>query len=88
MNTAMGDLVTVLRHVVSNTNWGGNQGEKVEATEALDRLTSDQYGDSDPIDTDPNAKDPVDPNAKDPADPNAPAPKAGARGATGTRAGK
>lgn len=40
--SAKGDLHTVLRHLVSNTQWGGNQGEKSEAMEALDRLTDDK----------------------------------------------
>lgn len=39
--TATGDLHTILRHLVSNTQWGGNQGEKAETMEALDRLTDD-----------------------------------------------
>lgn len=39
--SAKGDLHTILRHLVSNTQWGGNQGEKTETMEALDRLTDD-----------------------------------------------
>jgi hypothetical protein len=39
--SAKGDLHTILRHLASNTQWGGNQGEKAETMEALDRLTDD-----------------------------------------------
>lgn len=43
--SAKGDLHTILRHLVSNTQWGGNQGEKAETMEALDRLTDDNQED-------------------------------------------
>jgi hypothetical protein len=33
-----GDLMTVLRHLVSNQQWGGNTGARAECEEALDRL--------------------------------------------------
>lgn len=34
-----GDLITVLRHLAENAQWGGNRGEREETFEALDRLT-------------------------------------------------
>jgi hypothetical protein len=42
-NSADGDFATILRHLVENTQWGGNQGAKQETMDALDRLTSNQY---------------------------------------------
>lgn len=54
--TAKSDLHTILRHLVSNTQWGGNQGEKAETMEALDRLTD--YRDDTETADDANAKEP------------------------------
>jgi hypothetical protein len=71
------DMMTVLRHLVDNTQWQGNHGARAETQDAMDRLMGGQYGDdAAQADNDPNAKDPDvsgdaaqadnDPNAKDP----------------------
>ncbi len=60
-NSREGDMTTVLRHLVENTQWGGNQGAKTETMDAMDRLTSNQYGDQ--ADAQENQ---ADANAKEP----------------------
>jgi hypothetical protein len=36
-----GDLMTVLRHLAENVQWGGNRGQRDETFEALDRLNDE-----------------------------------------------
>lgn len=72
MSTRNGDLHTVLRHLVDNTNWGGNQGEKTETYDALDRLTDDNYADG----SGEHPKDADDNQDETPADPSTNAPHA------------
>ncbi len=55
--TRNADLHTILRHLVSNTQWGGNQGEKAETMEALDRLTDNRDEETQTA-ADVNAKEP------------------------------
>lgn len=56
-NSQQGDLMTVLRHVVEQTNWQGNHGARAETQDAMDRLMGGQYGDDAQTD-DPNPKSP------------------------------
>ncbi len=46
--TAKSDLHTILRHLVANTQWGGDHGGKAETMEAMDRLISDNPREDDP----------------------------------------
>lgn len=41
------DTMTVLRHLVDNTNWQGNNGARQETMDAMDRLMGGNYNASD-----------------------------------------
>jgi hypothetical protein len=45
------DMMTVLRHLVDNTQWQGNHGARAETQDAMDRLMGGNY-DADDSDDD------------------------------------
>lgn len=42
-NSKNGDMMTVLRHLVEQTNWQGNHGARSETQDAMDRLMGGNY---------------------------------------------
>jgi len=73
------DMLTVLRHLVDNTNWQGNTGARSEAQDAMDRLMGGNYDATDNADTQDAAK------AEPDISGGSRAPSAAAKRNTGTR---
>lgn len=86
--SASRDLATVLRHIASNVNWGGNQGEKAETFEALDRLTTDLHTEETRTADQVNAETPETPETPEEPNVGGGSTSGVAKKATGTRTPK
>lgn len=55
-NSKNGDMMTVLRHLVEQTNWQGNHGARSETQDAMDRLMGGNYDTDDAPETPETSK--------------------------------